>query len=339
MLRSYKYGLIALAACFACLAGSCTAAAPSTQSGTTVLNWKMSVITSEDSSWAKGAQMFAGLVKQRSGGRMQITVYPNGTLAGGDQAKELNMLREGSINFTYHSNLLYTIIDPSYAIVSMPWLFTSYAQLDAALSGPAGSKLLKAAEDMGIAGLAYGENGFRQLTNNKRDIHAPADLKGMKIRIPGVDFYTSIFQALDAEPVKMNFGEVMNAIRKGEIDGQENPIDVIISSRLYEVQDRITLWDYSYDAIILGMNKRDWDSLSDSDRTMIKQSATEASKEQTRLSREAARDRESLLRSRGMTVTKLTVEEVQAFQAKTVPVYAQWAPVVGESLLQQFRKP
>ncbi|MDD5313327.1 MAG: DctP family TRAP transporter solute-binding subunit, partial [Dehalococcoidia bacterium] len=200
-------------------------------------NWKMSVVTNEDSSWAKGAHLFADLVKERSGGRIQITVYPNAELAGGDQVKELTMLQDGSINFTYLSNLLYSNLDQSFAAISMPWLFTDYAQVDTALSGPAGNLLLKEAEDHGIVGLAYGENGFRQLTNSRLPVRMPDDLRGLKIRIPNVELYKSIYKALGATPITMNFGEVFGALKQGQIDGQENPIDIIVSSRLYEVQN------------------------------------------------------------------------------------------------------
>jgi tripartite ATP-independent transporter DctP family solute receptor len=288
-------------------------------------NWKMSVVTNEDSSWTKGARIFADLVKQRSGGQIQIAVYPNGELAGGNQVKELTMLQDGSIDFTYHSNLLYSNLDQSFAAISMPWLFTDYSQVDAALCGPAGSQLLKAAEDHGIVGLAYGENGFRQLTNGRLAVRSPDDLHGLKIRIPDVELYKSIYNELGAIPVVMNFGEVIGAIKQGQIDGQENPIDIIVSSKLYEVQNHVTVWNYSYDALILGMNKKDWDGLPGTAREIIRQAASEASKEQVRLSRDAARTQLGLLRDNGMTVTELTPGQVKAFRTATAPVYSQWS--------------
>ena len=273
--------------------------------------------------------MFADLVKQRSGGQIQITVYPNGELAGGNQVKELTMLQDGSINFTYHSNLLYTNLDQSFAAISMPWLFTDYSQVDAALSGPAGSQLLKATEAQGIVGLAYGENGFRQLTNDKRAIRSPDDLHDLKIRIPDVELYNSIYKAMGAIPITMNFGEVIGALKQGQIDGQENPVDVIVSSKLYEVQEHITIWNYSYDALILGMNKKDWDGLPGTARAIIRQAASEASKEQVKLSRVAARTQLSLLRDKGMTITELTPDQIEAFRATTESVYAEWSSKIG----------
>ena len=321
----------------ACTPASTPPATPSAPADIPTRNWKMSVVTNEDSSWTKGARLFADMVRQCTGGKIQITVYPDGELAGGNQLKELTLLQDGSITFTYHSNLLYTNLDQSFAVTSLPWLFTDYAQVDATLSGPAGGQLLRAAQAQGIVGLAFGENGFRQLTNSKLAVRQPDDLRDLRIRIPGVELYTSIYKALGAEPVKMNFGEVVGALKKGDIVGQENPIDIIVSAKLYEVQSHITLWNYSYDALILGMNKKDWDGLPKSTQDIIKQAAVEASKEQIRLSREAAQTQVSLLRNQGMTVTELTPEELTTFRAKMDPVYAEWSPKIGESLIQQFQ--
>ena len=130
---------------------------------------------------------------------------------------------------------------------------------------------------------------------------------------------------MGAIPVTMNFGEVIGAIKQEQIDGQENPIDIIVSSKLYEVQNHITVWNYSYDALILGMNKKDWDGLPGTAQAIIKQAASEASKEQVRLSRDAARTQLSLLRDKGMTITELTPDQVKAFRMTTAPVYAEWS--------------
>jgi TRAP-type C4-dicarboxylate transport system substrate-binding protein len=171
--------------------------------------------------------LFADLVKQ------QVAVDANSCLSGWwlwDQRKELTMLQDGRIDFTYHSNLLYTNLDQSFAAISMPWLFTDYSQVDTALSGSAGSELLKKTEAHGIVGLAYGENGFRQLTNDKLDIRVPNDLHGLKIRIPNVELYNSIYKAMGAIPITMNFSEVIDGLA-GTNHGQENPVDIIISSK------------------------------------------------------------------------------------------------------------
>jgi TRAP-type transport system periplasmic protein len=321
-LFNLKTGLCILLAGLTLTASACS---PQPAADIPARSWQMSVVTSEDSSWTRGALLFADLVKRRSGGQIQITVYPNCELAGGDQVKELTMLQDGRIDFTYHSNLLYTNLDQSFAAISMPWLFTGYSQIDAALSGSAGSRLLKALGSQGIVGLAYGENGFRQLTNSKLAVATPSDLRGLKIRIPNVELYKSIYKAMGAIPVTLNFSQVMGALEKGQIDGQENPIDIIVSSKLYEVQRHITIWNYSYDALILGMNKKDWDGLPGSAQAIIKLAASEASREQIRLSRDAAQTELSLLRDKNMTVTELTPDQVKAFRVVTEPVYGEWS--------------
>ena len=321
---------------FTGLALAISACSPTSVSDIPARNWEMSVVTNEDSSWTKGAGLFADLVRRRSGGQIQITVYPNGELAGGNQTEELTMLQDGSIDFTYHSNLLYSNIDQSFAAISMPWLFTDYSQVDAALSGSAGRELLKALETQGIVGLAYGENGFRQLTNDRLAVRTPDDLHGLRIRIPDVELYNSIFEAMGAIPITMNFGEVIGALRQGQIDGQENPIDIIVSSKIYEVQKHITIWNYSYDALILGMNEKDWDGLPGNAQVIIKLAASEASKQQVRLSRDAAQTELSLLRDKGMTITELTPDQVKAFRSTTDTVYAEWSSKI-ESTIKMLR--
>jgi len=333
----YKTGLCVLLAGLAAILCSCMRA---TVSDIPIRNWKLSVGTGGDAAWTRGAQMFADLVKQRSGGRMQITVYPNAMLAGGNQLNELTMLRDGNIDFTYHSTLLYSNLDQSFAAVSMPWLFTDYAQVDAVLFGEAGSELLKETRDYGVVGLAFGENGFRQLTNSRLAVRTPDDLHGLKIRIPDVALYNSIFRQLGATPVMMNFPDVTEALKQGRIDGQENPVDIIVSSKLYEVQNHITVWNYSYEALILGMNKKAWDGLPASAQNIIRQAAIEASMEQVRLSREAARTKLDLLRDQGMTVTELTPDQMQSFRAATEPVYKEWSAKIepGIQKLWDIRK-
>jgi len=336
-LLNQKAGIFVLLSGLILIICSCL---PSSISDIPVRNWKMSVVTNEDSAWTRGAQLFADLVKQRSGGRIIITVYPNAELAGGNQLNELTMLRDGNIDFTYHSTLLYSNLDQSFAAVSMPWLFTDYPQVDAVLSGAAGGELLKETQDYGIVGLAFGENGFRQLTNSRLAVRAPDDLKGLKIRIPDVALYNSIFRQLGATPVTMNFPDVPSALKQGLIDGQENPVDIIVSSRLYEVQNHITVWNYSYDALILGMNKKDWDGLPASAQNMIRQAAIEASIEQVKLSRDAARTKLGLLSDNGMAVTELTPDQVQAFRGAAEPVYTEWASKIEPNIqkLWEIRK-
>jgi tripartite ATP-independent transporter DctP family solute receptor len=307
------------------------------------VRYRMSTITSETSPWTLGAKRFADLVaqrtKDRAQGQIQIEVFPNGSLSQGNQVREREMVQQGVIHFFYYSNLLLTLVEPKFNVISLPWLLPDTGAVDRVLEGPVGEQLLALLPAKGIIGLAWGENGYRQLTNNTRAVAAPADLKGLKIRVPGVRMYSDIFGALGANPVTMNFGEVFTALQQGTIDGQENPIvSVIVPSKLYEVQKHLTLWDYSYDALVLGASKQVFDQLDEPIRKVLRDSAIEASAYQRDLARKGEQEAIELMRSKGVAITRVTPEQRKGFQELTAPVVAKYEGIVGKDLLDAFRK-
>ncbi len=302
----------------------------------------MSVITSESSPWTLGAKRFAGLVaertKDRAAGQVRIEVYPNGSLSQGNQVREREMLQQGVIHFFYYSNLLLTLVEPKFNVISLPWLLPDTAAVDRVLEGPVGDQLLALLPAKGIVGLAWGENGYRQLTNSVRAVAHPADLKGLKIRVPGVRMYSDIYAALGANPVTMNFGEVFTALQQGTIDGQENPIvSVILPSKIYEVQKHMTLWDYSYDALVLGVSRQLWDGLDEPTRAVLERSAVEASAYQRQLARTNEAEAVNLIRSKGVTVTRVTADQRKAFQELVAPVFQKYEGIVGKALLDAVK--
>lgn len=326
---------VALAAALVAAAGLL---APALARAAEPVKYRMSVITSETSPWTLGAKRFADLVaertKARAAGQILIDVYPNGSLSQGNQVREREMLQQGVIHFFYYSNLLLTLVEPKFNVISLPWLLPDTAAVDRVLEGPVGDQLLSLLPAKGIVGLAWGENGYRQLTNSIRAVATPADLKGLKIRVPGVRMYSDIYSALGANPVTMNFGEVFTALQQGTIDGQENPIvSVILPSKIYEVQKHMTLWDYSYDALVLGASRQVWDRLDEPTRAAIKRSAVEASAYQRQLARSNEAEAVNLIRSKGVTVTRVTPEQRKAFQELAAPVFQKYEGIVGKDLL------
>jgi TRAP-type transport system periplasmic protein len=306
------------------------------------VKYKMSIITAETSPWTLGARRFGELVaertKDRKEGQIQIEVYPNGSLSQGNQVREREMVQQGVIHFFYYSNLLLTLIEPKFNVISLPWLLPDTAAVDRALGGPVGDQLLALLPAKGIVGLAWGENGYRQLTNNVREVKTPADLRALKIRVPGVQMYRDIFSALGANPVTMNWGEVFTALQQGTIDGQENPIvSVIVPGKVYEVQKYMTLWDYSYDALVLGASKAVWDRLDQPTQEVLRKSALEASAYQRQLARQGETEAINLMRSKGLTITRLTPEQRKPFQELAAPVFQKYEAVVGKDLLDAFR--
>lgn len=325
---------IVLATILVWLAG-CAAPTPPMASAP-VRTFKFSLASTEVSSWYKGATRFADLVKQRTNGRYGISLFPNASLASGDQVREVQMLREGSIDFAYIGSGRLDAVDPRFAVIPLPWLFADNAEVDKSLiNGPLGQELLKIGEPQGIVGLAWGENGYRQITNSKREVKTPDDMKGLKLRIAG-KVYDSTMKALGATTTQLGLPEVYAALQSGTLDGQDNPLDLIVSNKFYEVQKYVTLWNYSYSAILLGANKAAWDSLDAETQKIIRQAAVEATLFQIQENRKVNESQLQFLKDKGMTVTTLTPEQLAAFKARVTSVYTEFEPTIGKDFMNKY---
>lgn len=300
---------------------------------------RLSHSSSPTSTWEEGAKKWAELAAEASDGRIEITPYASGQLTGGSQETEMSMLQSGDIQATMTSPLWYTALIPSMTAFQMPFMIEDEEAADRILDGDVGKEMLDSLSDQNIIGLAYGENGFRQITNNKHEIKTPDDMKGLKIRIPGIRLYTSIYTILGADPTVMTWGEAVTGMQQGTIDGQENPIvGMIIPNRVYDVQKYITLWNYSYDPIILGVNKDFFEALDSEDQDILRTTAIEAMKHQRDRNRSEidGKDPVDYIENEGMVVTRLTDEEKKKFEELLEPVYEEFAPIIGEELLDRF---
>lgn len=298
---------------------------------------KFSTTTADTSTWTLGAKKFAEIVGEKTNGRIEVKVYPNDQLSGGNQSKGIEMLMSGSTDITFHSNIIYSVMDERFGVISLPFLINDTETADKVLGGAGGEAINKILLEKNIVGLGFGENGFRQITNSKKPIESPADMSGLKIRIPGIKMFVSLYKALGADPITMNFGEVFTALQQGTIDGQENPTDVISSSKINEVQKYMTVWDYSYDAIIFGMNKDKFESFSAEDQQILKDAAKEACEYQRQINREKAETQTQEFIDGGMQVNKLTDEQKAAFKETVQSVYTEYEPIMGKDLIDAFR--
>lgn len=297
---------------------------------------KMSVTVSDSSTWYEAAKKLADDMDKETDGRIKIEVFTNEQLSGGDSGKAVEGLAKGSIDLTFNSTIIYSILDQRFGVASAPFLLKDHSEVDKVFNGEGGEKLKELLAEKGVQALGYGENGFRQITNSKREIKLPEDLSGLKIRIPGITMYTDLYRSLGTDPSTMTFSEVFTALQQGTIDGQENPIDVIASSKLEEVQDYLTLWNYSYDPLVLGMNKKLYDSLSDADRELFDRLGKEAAAYQVKIAREKEASQIEDLKSKGMNVYTPTEEELEAFKKVVQPVYDKYTDIWGEDLLKAF---
>jgi len=299
---------------------------------------KLSLILGEKSDWYRGAIRFGELVEERTGGVCRIRIFPHAQLARQEQRTELEMVQSGVIDMSLESTILLSLIEKRMSVFSLPWLFDDYDEAHRILDGPLGREMLRLLPEKGIVGLAYGDNGFRQITNSKNPVRIPADIAGMKIRVPGIRMYIEIFKLLGADPSSMNFGEVFTALSQGTFDGQENPVSVIHSYRLYEVQRYLTRWNYSYDPITLCINKKLWDSLEPDLQTIIQECAKEAMEYERSLVADGESALLDSLKLKGMDVYTLDSESIEAFRNMAEPIYNRLDQELGDGLVGKFRE-
>lgn len=294
-------------------------------------DWDFTITVSDTSSWHLGAEKFAEVLDEESDGRIKVNVFANEQLSGGDPAAGVEQLINGSKAFSYNSTIIYSGIDPRYGAINAPFLYAGYDEADEAIENGALDAYKKLANESGVELLGFGESGFRQVTNNKREITKPADLSGMKFRVPGSSLFLDIYKTLGADPITMDFSEVFTSLQNGTIDGQENPFDVIYSNGLTEVQKYMSVWNYVYDPLMLGMNKDLYDSLSDSDKELVQKAAEEANKVQKADNRKRG-DEQLAEMKKDMKVTELNPDQIDGFRNKMGPIYDKYESIWTKEL-------
>lgn len=212
----------------------------------------------EQGSYYKGAVEFKRLVEQRSGGKIVIEHFPGGQLGADRDIQE--GVRAGTIEAGLSSSPV-VLLNEYFKLLDAPYLFVDHAHVARVLDGPLGQKLAKPLEERGIKHLGYWENGFRQITNNKRPIVKPEDLKGIKLRTPESPVRMQTFKAFGANPVPMAFTELFGALQQGIVDGQENPLITAYQASFQEVQKYLSITNHVYSPVHLLMNKKLFDSM------------------------------------------------------------------------------
>ncbi|MFI8737645.1 DctP family TRAP transporter solute-binding subunit [Ectopseudomonas toyotomiensis] len=301
--------------------------------------YSVSTVLSDAFPWGQAAQKWADLVNERSEGRITLRVYPNAQLVAGDQTKEFSAMRSGLIDMAVGSTINWSPQVPELNLFSLPFLMKNDADLDAITQGEAGKLAFAAIEQRGIVPLAWGENGFRQLSNSSKPVRSPADMAGLKIRVVGSPLFQDTFTALGANPTQMSWADAKPALTTGAVDGQENPLSVFDVARVDQVgQKYLTLWDYMADPLVFAVNQRVWKSLPEKDRELLSQAAIDAGKWEIELSRGAQAQRLVDVRERGVEVIELSDAERAAFVEATASVHEKWAPRIGDALMDAARK-
>ncbi|MCE3271793.1 MAG: dctP [Ramlibacter sp.] len=335
----FRRTLLGLAMAATALAFSHTAIAQSNYKA----EYKMSLVLGPPTPWGMAGQIWADLVRERTQGRINIKLYPGVSLVQGDQTREFSALRQGVIDMAVGSTINWSPQVKELNLFSLPFLMPDYAAVDALTQGEVGKRIFATIDRAGAVPLAFGENGFRELTNSKKAIKSPEDLKGMKIRVVGSPLFSDTFNALGANPTQMSWADAQPALSSGAVDGQENPMFLFTVLKMHTVgQKYVTTWGYVADPLVFVVNKDVWASWTPADQAAVRQSAIDAGKQEIALARKGLVEADKPLLKEvagmGVTVTTLSPAERDAFVKATRPVYEKWKATIGADLVNQAEK-
>lgn len=294
---------------------------------------KLGHIVKPDGPVAKAAVKFAEDVFEKTNGAVKIEVYDSGTL--GSQRDLLEGLAIGTVDITISSPAIMSGIIPSVSVLDLPYIFKDKEHAYAVLDGEIGQEIFAPFERLGYKCISVWENGFRHITNSKRKIESPADLKGLKIRVPESKLYMVMMEALGAQPTPMEFGELFTALQNGIVDGQENPISQIYSSKFHEVQKFMTLDSHIYATQPVLISNKALEKIPEEYRQILIECCNEARDWQRALVAETESKMLEEMAAAGMEITTLTPEQMQAFTEAMADVWAMFEEDIGRELIDK----
>ena len=302
--------------------------------------YKMSVVVGSKLPWGQGAERFAELVREGTDGRINIKVYPSSSLMAGKQTNEFLIHRQGVADFCFASTINWSTTIKELNLFNLPFFFPDYKALDSVTGGAVGTDIANLLSKKGVTLLAWGENGFREMSNSKRPVATPADMEGMKIRVVGTPIFIDTMKALGANPVNMNWGDAQVAFQQGVVDGQENPVVAIqIPVKIWQFHKYLTVWHYVIDPLMLTVNNKVMASFSEADQEVIRTAAKTAAAEQLAVVRKGLIPPDlsafDIMKEHGMEVTFVDAAGRKAFFDKTAGVREKWTEKIGPELVQK----
>ncbi|KQW82095.1 TRAP transporter substrate-binding protein [Ensifer sp. Root127] len=274
-----------------------------------------------------GMEKFAELVKDKSGGKIEVKLFPGGVLGGDVQT--VSALQGGVIEMTVLNAGILASNVKQFGAVDLPFLFNNGEEADKVMDGPFGTGLADLLPDTGLVGLGYWELGFRNLTNNRHAVTKLEDIKGLKIRTIQSPIPIELFNNLGANAVPLPYTELYTALETGTVDGQENPAANILNAKFYEVQKYMTVTRHQYNPQIVLISKKFWDGLNDEEKVVLQTSATEARDYQRQVSREFDAKAIADIKATGMEVSELSPEETQKLRDAVKPMIEKFSAEIG----------
>jgi C4-dicarboxylate-binding protein DctP len=323
--RSELRVLAAIAAVIAVLCACATA-------GAAPIVIKFSHVVAEKTPKGQGALKFKELAEKKLPGKVEVQVFPSSQLFG--DAKELEALLLGDVQLIAPSLSKFDRYTRQLQIFDLPFLFDDIEAVDRFQKSAAGTALLDALKSKGMKGLAYWHNGMKQLSTNRDRLRLPADVKGLKFRIQSSDVLEAQFRALGANPQKMAFAEVYQALQTGVVDGQENTWSNIYSQKYHEVQKSIAATNHGVIDYMVVTNAGWWDKLPADVRKGLEEAMAEATVYANRLAHELdARDRKQIETAGKARVVELSKADIAQWRAAMAPVWKKFEPGIGKALI------
>lgn len=299
------------------------------------IEWKLSTALGPAYPQGKAGEIWGALIRERSGGRLSVKLFPGATLVQRDPAREFAALRDGAIDLAVGSAAAWGAQVKELNLIALPWLVPDRDALETLLRSEVAARLAASVQAAGVVPLAWAGDGFRELAT-RRAVHVPPDLNGLKLRVTASPLFLDTLLALGARPASMGAADALAAQRRGALDGEQISVAAYRTARLYAAGvAHLLLWDAHADALLFAINRTVWDRLSDADRELVRQAARDAGTQAGVLSRVQS-DAAALaeLARQGATVTRLTPSGKARFREASRGAYDRWAAVVGEDLVR-----
>ncbi len=288
--------------------------------------------TAKNSLYHAGSKKFKELVEEKTNEQIEVQLFPDGQLGHDKDLTEgmkLGTIQMGMIGVEPLTN-----VAPKLKAINLPYLFKDRETAYKVLDGEIGKEMVEnLPEEQGVRVLGYFENGFRNVSNSKREILTPEDLDGLKLRTPSSKVSLAIFEALGANPTPMSFGELYTALEQGTVDGQENPLALIHSAKFYEVQDYVSLTNHMYSPMVLTISEKTWKSLSPELQKTVQEAADEAKDYERQLSADQEEELIETLKSEGVTISE---PDLEPFVEATKDVHKQFDDQYGAEFYQRL---
>ena len=302
--------------------------------------YKMSTVVPPAFAWGKGGEIFLTLVKERTSGRIVIKQYPGASLVQGQQDREFSAMRQGVIDVLCGAPINWTSTVPQLGIFTLPFLMPDHKAWDAVMAdGPLKAAYFDLVRKAGAEPLAIGETGYRQISNSKRAVLKPEDMKGLKIRVVGSPMYGDIMTSMGANPTFMSFADAQPALASGAIDGQENPLEVFLAAKIHTLgQKFVTKWNYSNDILLFAIAAPVWASWTPADQKIVRDAAVDAAQQQVQLVRKLFAEDVERVSALGVAVHVPTATEMEAWQIAARRPYARYKAQTNPQLVSRVEE-